>query len=132
MSIFDKIFNDSNPKFTTENGLDWKALTEIKQLDEIVTESSVMPVFIFKHSTRCGISRMVLRKFEIDYQLDQNEITPYFLDLLAYRDISNEISRRFGVMHQSPQLLLIKDGKCVYADSHGEIDAETLKEKIRL
>lgn len=133
MSLFGNIFggsNESDNKDTNQNGLNWNALTEIKQLDAIVEESAEKPVVIFKHSTRCSISRMALKNFEREYNLEESEVSPYFLDLLQHRDISNEIAQKFQVIHQSPQLLLIKNGKSVYDVSHSEIDAEALKSKI--
>ena len=133
MGIFGNIFggsNESDNKDTNQNGLNWNALTEIKQLDAIVDASAEKPVVIFKHSTRCSISRMALKNFEREYDLAESEAAPYFLDLLEHRDISNEIAQKFQVIHQSPQLILIKDGKAVYNASHSEIDAEALKSKI--
>lgn len=133
MSLFGNIFggsNESDNKDTNQNGLNWNALTEIKQLDTIVEASASTPVVIFKHSTRCSISRMALKNFEREYDLEESEVAPYFLDLLEHRDISNEIAQKFQVIHQSPQLILIKDGKAVYNASHSEIDAEELKSKI--
>ena len=133
MGIFGNIFggsNESDNKDTNQNGLNWNALTEIKQLDSIVEASAEKPVVIFKHSTRCSISRMALKNFEREYDLAESEAAPYFLDLLEHRDISNEIAQKFQVIHQSPQLILIKDGKAVYNASHSEIDAEALKSKI--
>ena len=133
MGIFGNIFggsNESDNKDTNQNGLNWNALTEIKQLDAIVEASTEKPVVIFKHSTRCSISRMALKNFEREYDLAESEAAPYFLDLLEHRDISNEIAQKFQVIHQSPQLILIKDGKAVYNASHSEIDAEALKSKI--
>ena len=133
MGIFGNIFggsNESDNKDTNQNGLNWNALTEIKQLDSIVEASAEKPVVIFKHSTRGSISRMALKKFEREYDLAESEVAPYFLDLLEHRDISNEIAQKFQVIHQSPQLILIKDGKAVYNASHSEIDAEALKSKI--
>ena len=133
MSLFNSLFgnsSESDNKDTNQNSLNWNALTEIKQLDAIVEESAEKPVVIFKHSTRCSISRMALKNFEREYNLEEREATPYFLDLLEHRDISNEIAQKFQVIHQSPQLLLIKNGKSVYDVSHSEIDAEALKSKI--
>ena len=133
MSLFGSLFgnsNESDNKDTNQNSFAWNALTEIKQLDSIVEESEEKPVVIFKHSTRCSISRMALKNFEREYNLEESEATPYYLDLLQHRDISNEIAQKFQVIHQSPQLLLIKNGKSVYDASHSEIDAETLKTKI--
>ncbi|MNX95981.1 hypothetical protein D3C86_1282780 [compost metagenome] len=98
-------------------------------MDSIVEESEEKPIVIFKHSTRCSISRMALKNFEREYS-DENVASLYFLDLLSHRDVSNEIAQRFHVIHQSPQLLLIKNGQSVYDVSHSEIDAEALKTKI--
>lgn len=133
MSLFNSLFgnsSESDNKDTNQNGLNWNALTQIAQLDEIVEESAEKPVVIFKHSTRCSISRMALKNFEREYNLEESEVAPYFLDLLQHRDISNEIAQKFQVIHQSPQLLLIKNGKSVYDVSHSEIDAEALKSKV--
>ncbi|MCY1494536.1 hypothetical protein D3C87_68960 [compost metagenome] len=132
MSFFTNLFgnsDESESKDTNQNSLNWNALTELKQLDSIVEESEEKPIVIFKHSTRCSISRMALKNFEREYS-DENVASLYFLDLLSHRDVSNEIAQRFHVIHQSPQLLLIKNGQSVYDVSHSEIDAEALKTKI--
>ncbi|MBS1623745.1 MAG: bacillithiol system redox-active protein YtxJ [Bacteroidetes bacterium] len=102
--------------------MDWIALTDIGQLDDIIRDSAQMPVAIFKHSTRCSVSAMAKRALERDWSSVHTSLPAYFLDLIAYRTISNEIARRFGVIHESPQLLLIKDGKVAYYASHSEID----------
>lgn len=130
MGFFNNIFGDSTNKDTNQSSLDWNELTDLKQLDVIASESSQIPVIIFKHSTRCGISRMSLKGFESEYAIDQDKAKPYFLDLLNYREISNAIAEKFGVYHESPQLLLIKNGKAVYHESHGSISAEILKNKL--
>ena len=130
MSLFGKIFGDSDSKDTSSSNEMWNDLTELKQLDTIVEESAETPVLIFKHSTRCPVSRMALRNFENEYDIEEGKARAYFLDLLEHRDISNEITERFGVTHQSPQLILIKDGKAVYDTSHSDIDAGTVKSKI--
>ncbi len=130
MNFFSKMFGDSDNKDNNESALLWNPLTEIKQLDEIARESSSIPVFIFKHSTRCSISRMALKNFEREYKLSATDAKLYFLDLLEHRNISNEIGTKFNVMHQSPQLLLIKNGHCLYHVSHSDIDATDLLSKI--
>ncbi|MCT8339970.1 bacillithiol system redox-active protein YtxJ [Flavobacteriaceae bacterium TK19130] len=99
----------------------WHMLNKMDQLDTIVEESKEKPVAIFKHSTRCGISRMVLKQFEKAYELSDSEAKLYYLDLLQNRDISSEIAARFEVYHESPQLLVIKDGKAVDHASHHSI-----------
>ncbi len=128
MSLFKNIFSTSEEE-NKESKIGWKLLTDLAQLDEINEESNVKPVMIFKHSTRCSVSRMALRHFENDFDLEDT-IIPYFLDLLEHRDISNEIANRFGVVHQSPQLLLINKGKSIYNVSHNFIDAKDLKNHI--
>ncbi len=130
MSLFGKIFGESDNKDSQESNVHWNTLTDLKQLDELAGESFRKPVYIFKHSTRCSISRMALKQFESHYSLAEHEAKGYFLDLLAHRDISNEIAERFGVVHQSPQLILIINGVCNYTVSHSDIDAEELKIKI--
>jgi len=129
MSLFKNMFGDLEDSDPPKNNVNWKSLTNISQLDEIAALSAETPVAIFKHSTRCGVSRMVLKQFENEFRPD-TKVTPYFLDLLAHRDVSNAISEKFNVMHQSPQLLLIKDGKSIYDASHGEISPTELSRNL--
>lgn len=128
MSLFKNMFGGSGEP-EKESNMAWRALTDLGQLNEIVNESTEKPVVIFKHSTRCSISRMALRQFEQEFDLEE-KVVPYYLDLLEHRDISNEIANRFGVYHQSPQLILIKDGKAIYDSSHESIDAIKLVDFI--
>ncbi|MFZ4672491.1 MAG: bacillithiol system redox-active protein YtxJ [Flavobacterium sp.] len=125
MSLFKNIFGDSNES-NNSSKVAWIPLTNLGQLNEIIHESTSTPVIIFKHSTRCSVSRMALKQFENEFDL-QSKVTPYFLDLLENRDISSEIALRFGVVHQSPQLILIKDGKAIYNASHSDIASEDLE-----
>ena len=129
MTLFKSIFGDSDNNNSNASKINWIELTDLGQLNEIMDLSHEQPVVIFKHSTRCSISRMALKQFENEFDLE-GSVTPYFLDLINHRDISNEIATRFEVYHQSPQLLLIKEGKSIYDASHSDIDAVVLKEKI--
>lgn len=129
MSFFKNIFNSSDDTNFKENKINWNELTDLVQLNEIIAISNEKPVAIFKHSTRCSVSRMALKQFENEFN-SSNKVTPYFLDLIEYRAISNEIANRFGVTHQSPQLILIKEGKAVYNVSHSDIDAEELGKRV--
>ncbi len=117
--MFKKLFGSSEPK--EEKILPWIALNSIEQLNEIEERSKVKTHLIFKHSTRCGISRMVMNQFVAAYDLDLNADL-YYLDLLSYRDVSNEVGYKFQVMHESPQLLVIKNGVVVAYASHGAIN----------
>ena len=129
MSLFSNVFGSSENQNTSKTKINWIYLTSFNQLDEIMTVSNEKAVVIFKHSTRCSVSRMALKQFENEFDI-KNGVDMYFLDLLEHRAISNEIASRFNVYHQSPQLLLIKEGKSVYDVSHSDIDAGELKEKL--
>ncbi|WP_395078037.1 bacillithiol system redox-active protein YtxJ [Flavobacterium sp.] len=128
MSFFKNIFGSSEDEIS-KSKVNWITLNDINQLDEIVAESKFKPVVIFKHSTSCSISRMALKGFERDFDLD-DEVLVYFLDLLNFRDVSNKIASMFDVRHQSPQILIIKDGISIYNASHENIDVAILKEKL--
>lgn len=121
MGLFKSIFG-SNEQQKDAKILLWISLNEIHQLDAIMEASKVKPQFIFKHSTRCGISKMVLNQFVKAYSLNAQNADLYYLDLLNYREISNEVGYKFQVMHQSPQLLIIKNGVVVTHASHGDIN----------
>ena len=118
--MFKKLFGGSTePK--EEKVLPWINLNSLSQLNEIEEKSKTKTQVIFKHSTRCGISRMVMNQFVEAYDLDAN-LDLYYLDLLSYRDVSNEVGYQFQVMHESPQLLVIKNGVTVAHASHGGIN----------
>ena len=127
MGIFKNIFGSSENEKQLDSNSFWIALKDLGQINEIITISEEKPVVIFKHSTRCSVSRMALKQFENEFKL-QDKMDAYFLDLIENRAISNEIAKKFDVVHQSPQLLLIKNGKCIYNISHSDIDAEFLKQ----
>jgi bacillithiol system protein YtxJ len=126
MTLFNSIFGKAKEEVQSSK-INWISLTNIQQLDEIMSESENKLVVIFKHSTRCSISRMALKQFENDFDLD-SKVSLYFLDLLNYRNISNAISEKFQIVHQSPQLILIKGNTAIYNASHSDIDAANLKQ----
>lgn len=128
MSFLKNMFG-SNEEKQSVSKVEWRPLTDLGKLNEIIDLSTEKPVLIFKHSTRCSISRMVLKQFENEFDL-QEKVIPYFLDLLEFRNVSNEIASRFGVVHQSPQLILIKDGKAIYNASHSDIAVEVLNQYL--
>lgn len=108
--------------------MDWISLKDVKQLDELVAESKLKPVLIYKHSTRCNISRSALDRLERKWDVSViGDIKRYFLDLISYRDVSNKIAEIFLVEHHSPQILVISNGKSVLDLSHYEIDFEEIK-----
>lgn len=105
--------------------MNWIPLIDEQQLEEIKTNSSNKPQVIFKHSSRCSISSMAKSR------LDRNEfpegIDFYFLDIINHRNISNKIANDFQVHHESPQVLLINKGACIYNESHSGIQMDEIK-----
>lgn len=125
MGLLNKIFGASKSSEIDnkeEKTLPWIPLTELQQLNFIEIKSVTKTQIIFKHSTRCGISRKVINQFVDAYQLTEKDLDLYYLDLLNYREVSNEIASKFQIMHESPQLLVIKNGGVVAHDSHGAIN----------
>ncbi|SFH40973.1 bacillithiol system redox-active protein YtxJ [Pedobacter insulae] len=109
--------------------MQWINLIDSDQLNTIKKNEKYS--LIFKHSTRCSISSMAKRRFEMDEDVLPKEIDLYFLDLISYRNISAEVAEVFQVHHESPQLLLIKNGECILDLSHGDISAEEVAELVR-
>lgn len=109
--------------------MNWNKLTSEAQLDTIKAESAKHPILIFKHSTSCSISHMALSRMERNWN-DQLGVKPYYLDLLANRPVSKEIESVFGVEHESPQVLLIRNGECVYDASHMSISFAGLQQAV--
>lgn len=99
--------------------MNWNKLENLRQIGEIIEESKTKPVLIFKHSTSCSISSMALNRLSRNWKTEDSEkVKPYYLDLIGFREISNKIAEEFGVYHQSPQVILIKNGKATYDNSH--------------
>ncbi|MDB5030607.1 bacillithiol system redox-active protein YtxJ [Mucilaginibacter sp.] len=105
----------------------WTLLETTDQLTQIKQQEGYS--LIFKHSTRCSISMMAKKRFELDWENLPENMPLYFLDLIQYRDVSNHVAQLFSVHHESPQLLLIKNGECILDQSHGGISVdETISE----
>jgi len=131
MGLFGKIFGSENKEPKEEKqALPWQELKSIAQLNTIAKASGSKTQAIFKHSTRCGISRMVIRNFESSFDLTANQVDLYYLDLLNYRDISAEISAKFQVYHESPQFIVIRNGVAVHHASHSAITPQVLHQFV--
>jgi len=124
MSFLDKF------GFADKLHIKWKELNSINQIDSLVEESKERPVAIFKHSTRCGISHMVKDGLHANYDIEHGHLGFYYLDLISFRQISNEIAHRFNVPHQSPQIVLLRHGRAVYNASHHMINVDAIKEHL--
>ncbi|MDT8347226.1 MAG: bacillithiol system redox-active protein YtxJ [Flavobacteriaceae bacterium] len=128
MSFLGKIFG-SEKVDQNQSNIRWNSLSDAESLTSIQEKSHETPQVIFKHSTRCGISRMALKQFEKEMG-SSSDIDLWLLDVLNYRNISNQIAQDFKIEHQSPQVLMLKNGKVIYADSHYAISAEVVMSNL--
>jgi bacillithiol system protein YtxJ len=126
MSFFNNIFGQNDGEKSNKSTTPWTELTTLEQLDEITALSNTYTCVIFKHSTRCIVSRTALKQFEMEFEAN-DKIKLFFLDLLSFRPISNAIAERFNIEHQSPQIIVIKNEKVVFSTSHSDIDATILE-----
>jgi bacillithiol system protein YtxJ len=110
--------------------MEWKVLNENSQLEEIIRDSETRPQIIFKHSTRCSISAVA--KGRLDRGTPPSDSDFYYLDLIRYRDISNKIADTFRIHHESPQVLVIRNGQCVYDESHMGINLKEIQYASRI
>jgi len=123
MGLFNDLFGKAKVNTREEEKkVPWRPLVDIHQLEEIAEKSKTKTQLIFKHSTTCGISRMVLNTFNATFDFPENQLDLYYLDVHANREVSNEVGYKFQVVHQSPQLLVIRNGIAVAHGSHGAIN----------
>lgn len=100
----------------------WHELTSVDQWDQLVADSHQHALAIFKHSTRCSISAMAKSRVERSWNYSDEQLPIYYLDLIRHRDVSNKIAETTGIQHESPQLIVLKDGKAIHHSSHTAID----------
>ena len=112
--------------------LHWKTLTSNADVDALIVRSHEIPCLIFKHSTRCAISTIAKMRLDDEWDFAPEVIEPYYLDLIQYRSVSLYIAETFEVYHESPQVLLISDGVCIYDASHLDITIEELQETLSM
>jgi len=109
---------------------EWFVLTNKDQLEELINNSFIKPVLIYKHSTRCGLSMVTRKRLEEGWEQIRKKAVLYYLDILAYREISDMIAFRFEVPHESPQILIISEGKVIYNTSHSGIRVNTILKHV--
>ena len=119
-------FFGSSSKSEIQAGSFWEVLDSVAQLKQVIEASEESRQVIFKHSTRCIISRTVLKNFEADWDESKLKGNMYFLDLIQHRDVSNAIAELTGVEHQSPQLIVLEGRKAIMNRSHQAIEASEL------
>lgn len=128
MKLFGSLLGgNENPEKTS---LPWIPFKDLSILEDILNTSYDIPVLIYKHSTRCGISSMMRHRLERNYDLEKEQLCCYFIDLIKYRDISNKVASKLGIAHESPQVLLIRDGRVVHNASHGSISLDLIKKHL--
>lgn len=125
------LFSRNKEKAESTPSLSWNQLTSVEQLNQLVLRAQQKPVLIFKHSTRCGISSMALNSFRTSWSSDNDLAEIYMLDLLKFREVSNKVAEITGVMHQSPQVIVLKGTEVVYEESHSGIDARKIESILR-
>lgn len=122
MSFFNFFSGDSKPD---QPAFPWILLEQVDQIDEVIEQSYEKPVVIFKHSTRCSISRFALRQWENESEV--NAVYYYLIDLLNFRPVSQYVAERFQIRHESPQIIVLKGGKVVSHASHQDIQWNEIK-----
>jgi bacillithiol system protein YtxJ len=111
----------------------WLLINDESQLNVIDTQSfdsAIHTILIFKHSTRCSISSVALNRLERAWDANNDKIPTYFLDLIQHRSISEKIAQKYAIQHESPQILVIKNGKCIYSASHSSISVSDIQAAI--
>lgn len=108
--------------------MEWIPLTDMAQLQQLISKSNERPQVVFKHSTRCSISSVAMQRLKRG--MVPGEFDFYYLDIIYYRSLSNQIADLFDVSHESPQILVIRNGKCVYDESHMSITASDIIENL--
>ena len=120
MGLLKSLFR-SGSEDNNVNVINWNKLENISDIDEIIDQSELNTIVIFKHSTRCGISSSVLRRFEKQTNPQTDGTDFFLLNVIKHRNISNEISKRLSIHHESPQLVIIKNREVIAHDSHYDI-----------
>ena len=111
--------------------MNWLPFESESDLEKIIEESFNKPQAIFKHSTRCSISSVAKMRLVSSWSFD-DDLPVYYLDLLSYRDLSNLIAQKFNVEHQSPQLIVLKNGESIYHESHLNISVNDVKQALEI
>ena len=129
MGLFNKILG-SKVKEEKETNVNWIPLNSLEQIKTIKELSKSETILVFKHSTRCSISSMVIKRFENLFDSSMNNIKVYYLDLLNFRAISDEVGYSFQAQHQSPQLLIIRNEVAVLNVSHYDITTVNIQKHL--
>lgn len=111
----------------------WLPLTSEEQLHQVISNSFSSErkgVVVFKHSTRCSISSMAKNRIERNWKFNSESLPVYYLDVLSYRDVSNQVASILNEIHESPQLIVVKNGKAIYTASHADINIQDIENQM--
>lgn len=122
-------WNKKSESEKTEH-INWELLNTEEALLNLVEKSMDKPQIIFKHSTTCSISAMAKKRLERQWNIEDSQADVHYLDLLSYRNISNKVAADLGVTHQSPQLIIVKNGQAVFNTSHNDIGIDVIEENL--
>lgn len=112
--------------------MNWINIEKSEDIANLLMESNKIPCLIFKHSSQCTMSTMAKYMLEEEWNLTNEQLKPYFLDILKYRTLAIEISELLHEYHQSPQVLLLQNEECIYEESHLAINLEEIRNEIGL
>ena len=118
MGLFDIFKTKGN---TPIQQLNWYTIRSADQLTELDRLSKDKLMVIFKHSTSCPISKMAFKRFQKEADFDTEQVDLFYVGVINDREVSNAIASHYGVMHQSPQLIIIKEGDVIHHASHSAI-----------
>jgi bacillithiol system protein YtxJ len=111
--------------------MEWNTINTVSELETAINGSENAWIGLFKHSTRCSISATALDRLERNWDKVNGKIKPYYIDLIAHRDVSNAVQEKLEIAHESPQFILVKDGKAVYHESHFGIQVDEILERVQ-
>ena len=129
MGLFNRVLG-SKLKEENKSMVNWVSFNSLNQIETIKEQSKSETIFIFKHSTRCSISSIVMKRFENSFNSSMKNVKVYYLDLLSFRSLSDEVGYSFQVQHQSPQLLIIRNEVAIKYESHYDIIAVNIQKYL--
>jgi len=110
---------------------DLTALKHVEELERLLDQSQTRPLLLFKHSYTCGTSMEALEELVAHLNEGATDAHYAMVTVQTHRDVSNAVSTRLGVRHETPQALLIRDGRVVWSASHFRVTANAVQDAIK-
>ena len=105
-------------------------LTDLSALDAAIAESKDRPVLLFKHSRYCGVSCEALDELQSHIDGAPPQVAYRVITVQTHRPVSDAVAQRLGLRHETPQAILLRDGKIVWNASHFRITASQLDQVV--